>query len=265
MVKRIFGSTALVAALLLFLCSFANAGTPQKFVGLAQSGPAAPVGTEEPCIANPCVFYAGDFDPAGPNPNGLWNANNTLFGISAATYVPFTVPKKYKGAKGKTDWSVSGLFMNEQMLDLTGSGIAVSSVDWAIIQGVAEGGNPSGGQVKTLCSGTGTPTLTPTGRIAFGFYTEETILLTGVSCPTVEAGTYWMYFVPTTQNLAYVSDVEDNTPANQEGPGSEPYDQSFFVGAAFGFPNFANTTDASVCGGIGCDEFSTGVVGIAVH
>ena len=262
MTRKMFWSIALVTLLVACLSLSAVAQKPQVYRGIAQAG-RAPVGTEEPCIANPCVFYAGDFDLAGANPNGLWNSNNTLFGLSAATYVPFFVPKKYKGAKGKTDWNVQGLFMNEQMGDLTGAGLAVASVDWAILQGVAAGGNPSGGQVKTICSGTGTPTLTATGRLAFGL-TEETILLTGISCPTLETGTYWMFFLPTTENLAYVSDVEDNTPANAEGPGSEPIDSSFFVGAAFGFPTFTPTAP-TVCGGIGCDAFSVGVIGTAIH
>jgi hypothetical protein len=255
--RKVLCSTALVS----FFCLGAAAQQkPQIYRGLAQAGAPA-VGTEEPCILNTCVFYSGDFDPAGQNPNGLFNANNTLFGIAATVYVPFEVPKKYKGAKGKTDWNVQGLFTNEQMVDI-GFGIAVESVSWAIVQGVASGGNPSGGQVKTICSGTGTPTTTPTGRFAFGL-PEYTILITGIVCPTLEAGTYWMMFLPTTSGFAYLSDVEDNTPANAEGPGISVIDDSFFVSAFFGFSNFS---DASmVCGGIGCDNFSVGVVGTAIH
>jgi len=154
---------------------------------------------------------------------------------------------------------VQGLFVNE----LT-DGSVVTSVSWSIVQGVAEGGNPSGGQVKTICSGTGAPTLTPTGRSGFGL-TEYTILVTGVNCPTIEAGTYWMTVLPTTEGLAFLSDVEDNTPKNAEGPGIPVIDESFFVSAFFGFTNFTNTTDATVCGGIGCDNFSVGVVGTAIH
>jgi hypothetical protein len=149
------------------------------------------------------------------------------------------------------------------MLDITGGGYAVSSADWSIVQGVNAGGNPSGGQVKTICSGTGTPTLTPTGRIAFGTYIEYTILVTGVSCPTVEAGSYWMTVLPTTLDLAYLSDVEDNTPPNAQGPGTEPIDQSFFYAPSFGVSSFQNTTTS--CGSIGCDEFSAGIVGTATH
>jgi hypothetical protein len=264
MTKKSFSAFVFVPALaVLFSVSAAAQSKPQVYVGVSQAGALA-LGSEEPCnVAPGCVFYAGDFDPAGPNPNGLWNSNNTLFGLTGTVYVPFTVPKKFKGAKGKTDWSVQGIFMNEQMLDETGAGYAVSSVDWSIVQGVNSGGNPSGGQVKTICSGTGTPTLTPTGRIAFGLYIEYTILVTGVSCPTLEAGTYWMTALPTTLDLAYLSDVEDNTPANAQGPGTEPIDLSYFYAPEFGASSFQLTTTS--CGSIGCDAFSAGVVGTAIH
>jgi len=106
--------------------------------------------------------------------------------------------------------------------------------------------------------------VTPTGRSGFGL-PEVTILITGISCPILENGSYWMTMVPTSQAVLFLSDVEDNSPANIQGPGTEPTDLSFFVSTAFGFPNFANTTDVAVCGNIGCDSFSAGVVGIAVH
>ena len=102
-------------------------------MALAQPG-VPPVGTEEPCILNSCLMYAGDFNSTGQNPNGLWNGTNTLFNITGAVYIPITIPKKFKGAKGKTDWQVGGLFVNEQMEDL-GLGIGVSSVSWSIVQG----------------------------------------------------------------------------------------------------------------------------------
>ena len=257
MLKKALCSTALVAALVSFFCLPAAAQQkPQVYRGVAQAG-RLPVGTEEPCISNQCLMYAGDFDAAGQNPNGLWNNNSELFGIEGAVYVPFTVPKKFKGAKGKTDWNVQGLFTNEQMLTPS-----VVSVSWAIVQGVASGGNPNGGQVKTICSGTASATVTPTGRVAFGL-PEQTVLSTGISCPILEAGTYWMTYVPTCPDLAYLSDVEDNSPANAQGPGTEPIDDSFFVSAAFGFPDFSDA--AQVCGNIGCDAFSVGVIGSAVH
>jgi len=259
MFKKMFGFSALLAAI---LCLSTAGQAQQKYMGLAQAG-APPVGTEEPCILNPCLMYAGDFDFNGQNPNGLWNGTNSVFNITGTVYIPVFVPKKFKGAKGKTDWAVQGLFVNTLMEDV-GLGIGVSSVSWSIVQGVAENGNPTGGQVKTICSGTGVPSVVPTGRSGFGL-PEVTILLTGVNCPILENGSYWMTFVPTTVAIPFLSDVEDNSPANIQGPGSEPTDLSFFVSSFFGVPNFANTTDAVVCGTLGCDAFSAGVVGTAVH
>lgn len=261
MVKRVFGSSVLVALFTVVFFSGMAQGQ-QRYMGLAQPG-GPPVGTEEPCIFNSCLMFAGDFNAAGQNPNGLWNGTNTLFNITGTVYIPVFIPKKFKGAKGKTDWNVQGLFVNTLAEDL-GLGTGVSSVSWSIVQGAAEGGNPGGGQVKTICSGTGTPSVTPTGRSGFGL-PEVTILITGISCPILETGNYWFTLVPTSPAIMFLSDVEDNSPANIQGPGTEPVDSSFFVSSFFGFPNFSNTTDAAVCGGIGCDSFSAGVVGTAVH
>jgi hypothetical protein len=262
MVKRIVW-TALVAALCAFFSLSAAAQKPKVFNGRIQAG-AATVGTEEPCIVNTCLMYAGDFDGNGPNPDGLWNGNNTTYGEVGTVYVPFTIPKSYKGAKGKTDWNVTGLFVNEQMYDLTGGGYTATSADWSIVQGVAANGVPSSNKVKTICSGTGIPTLTATGRIAFGFYPEYTIMVTGIACPILEAGTYWMTLVPTTEDLAYLSDVEDDTPANLQGPGTEPVDQSFFYSPQFGVYSFEPAAP-NACGTDGCDRFSVGVIGTATN
>jgi hypothetical protein len=263
MKKEKIWSTALAVALCAFLSLPAMAQKAHVFNGKFQAGAAA-TGTEEPCIVNTCVFYAGDFDNNGPNPNGLWNGNNTTYGITGTVYVPFTVPKNYKGASGKTDWNVQGLFVNEQMYDLTGAGYFATSADWSIVQGVAANGVPTSSKVKTICSGTAVPTLIPTGRIAYGVYPEYTILVTGIGCPILEAGTYWMTLVPTTEDLAYLSDVEDDTPPNAEGPGTEPVDDSFFYAPNFGVYSFEPAAP-NACGTAGCDRFSAGVIGTAVH
>lgn len=259
MMKRVFACTALVLALAVMFCLPTAAQGQQVFRGVAQGG-ALPVGTEEPCILNQCLMYTGDFDPAGQNPNGLWNNSSELFGITGAVYVPFNVPKKFKGAKGKTDWLIQGFFTNQQML----TPVAVS-VSWAIVTGVTAGANPGSGSVKSVCSGTGTPTVTATGRIAFGL-PEQTILLTGAACAsgTLEAGQYYLTFLPTVADLGYLSDVEDNTPTNAEGPGTTTVDASFFYAPDFGFSSFTPTAP-TVCGGIGCDAFSFGVIGTATH
>jgi hypothetical protein len=263
MKKEKIWSTALAVALCAFLSLPAMAQRAKVFNGKFQAGAAA-TGTEEPCIVNTCLFYAGDFDNNGPNPNGLWNGNNTTFGLTGTVYVPFTIPKDYKGASGKTDWNVQGLFVNEQMYDLTGAGYSATSADWSIVQGVVANGIPTSSKVKTICSGTAVPTLIPTGRIAYGVYPEYTILVTGIGCPILEAGTYWMTLVPTTEDEAYLSDVEDDTPPNAEGPGTEPVDDSFFYAPQFGVYSFEPAAP-NACATDGCDRFSAGVIGTAVH
>jgi hypothetical protein len=258
-----------LALIALFCLSAAAANKPPIVIPLQQNG-APPVGTEEPCIVNTCVFYAGDFDPNGPNPNGLWNQVASFFGldIDGTVWVPFTVPKKFKGAKGKTDWSVTGLFVNNQNFPSP----SATSATFSIVQGVTAGGSPTGGQVKVFCSGTAGVSATPTGRLAFNFYVEETYLATGISgCPILERGTYWMTLVAQVPNppngfeYNYLSDVEDNTPPNAEGPGVPVIDNSMFTSSFFGFSNFTLANSANVCGTIGCDNFSVGVIGTAVH
>lgn len=221
-----------------------------------------PPGTEYPCNIYPCLFYAGDFDPNGPNPNGLWDqVANFGVTIDGTAWVPFQIPKKEAGAKGKTDWNVTGLFANMQNFPSP----SATQATWSIVQGVSEGGNPGG--VKVFCSGTSPVTTTATGRFAFNFYTEYTYLVTGIStCPTLDKGVYWMTLVPQPSQAYeqnYLSDVEDNSPPNIQGPGTEPVDNSFFTSTFFGFSNFTAPTNATLCGTVGCDAFSVGVIGVA--
>src|SRR5258708_4630428 len=250
MLKKVICSIALLAALILIFSKPASTQSqkvpPRALTVVAQTGVDYPANPEEPCIVNHCLFYAGDFDPNGPNPNGLWNGVD-FFGFSTidgTVWVSFEVPKKFKGAKGKTDWSVTGLFVNNQDLPASIYGPpSATTATWSIVQGVAEGGSPS--SVTVICSGTSPITTTPTGRFAFGFYEEYTYLVTGITtCPILERGIYWMTVVAQAPNppagfeLNFLSDVEDSTPSNFIGPGSEPADMSFFTSSFFGFTTF---------------------------
>jgi hypothetical protein len=279
MMKRVLCATALIPALLLIFGVRAYTQSqnvpPKALTVTAQTGVDYPANPEYPCNLNHCLFYAGDFDPNGPNPNGLWNGVDNFFGlhIDGTVWAEFTVPKKFKGAKGKTDWTVTGLFVNNQGLPAAIYGPpSATTATWSIVQGVAEGGSPS--SVTVICSGTSPVTITPTGRTAFGFYEEYTYLVNNISgCPTLEAGEYWMTVVAQAPNppagfeYNFLSDVEDSTPANYIGPGTETVDMSFFTSTFFGFPHFANTTDLlpAPCGTVGCDKFSVGVIGTAIH
>jgi len=263
------GLLALVA-LSSALFTGAALATPPIVIPLQQDGVTSP-GTQEPCIDNNCLFYAGDFDSNGPNPVGLWNQVANINGvvIDGTVYVPFTVPRRYKGAKGRTDWGVTGLFGNIQNYPSP----SATQVTWSIVTGAIAGGNPS--KATVVCSGTSAFTTTATGRAGLysgTSYQELTYLVTGItSCPTLASGTYWMTVVPQVTSppngfeYNYLSDVEDVSPPNLVGPGSEPVDDSLFISQFFGQTSFTLANSANVCGPVGCDEFSVGVIGTASH
>lgn len=277
--RKVLCSTALVAVMVLVfgVRSYTQSQNPppKALTVTPQDGVDYPANPEAPCDTNHCLFYTGDFDPRGPNPNGLWNGVDNFFGfftIDGTVWAEFVVPKKFKGAKGKTDWNVTGLFVNNQGLpeSLTGGLPSATTANWSIVQGVAAGGSPSG--VTVICSGTSPLTIKPTGRTAFGFYEEYTYLVNNISgCPILERGEYWMTVVAQAPNphfgeeLNYLSDVEDSTPANYIGPGTQTPDTSFFTSTFFGIPTFTDTTAPNVCGTVGCDKFSVGVIGTAIH
>jgi hypothetical protein len=281
MVKRMLWSTALIAAMAASLPLAAVAQMHNKTLneGKSQAQSPATMANEEPCLSNHCLFYSGDYDDNGPGPNALWNGyvpSLCVFGTCGVTgivYIPFEVPKGHRGDLGETDWKrkrewiVEGLFLNTLLQD-AGLGISVTSADWSIVRGFKVGGLPT--QLRTVCSGTGVPTVTPTGRTGAGI-SEYTLLITGTKCPNLETGKYWMTLVPTTDAYPYATDVEDNTPANVVGPGMEPPDKAGWYAPAFGytpfFPTagmFPNGTKGG-CGTDGCDRFSAGIIGTLVR
>jgi hypothetical protein len=277
MVKKIVCTLAVAVASALALSGPAAAQNQKPpftpvLTNQPQAGRQLP-GPEEPCIANNCLFYAGDFDSSGPNPNGLLNGIDTFFGLQldGTVWVPVNVPKK-----GKTVWNVTGLFVNT--LDLQDPTATSTTANWSIVQGVA-GEHPLS-TATVICSGTNAPmTTTPTGRtFLFGVgnvateYTDVVLGITG--CPALAAGEYWITVVPidtTNPNgfqETFLSDVEDNTPQNFVGPGSEPADMSYFTSEFLSIPSF--TPAAAFCTGEGsiinnvanvCDRFSVGVIG----
>ena len=156
--------------------------------------------------------------------------------------------------------------------------VAPTDVAWSIVTGVVEGGTPPG---TVICSGIDTaPVLTDTGRLWFGIYEEWTTAVSVSGCPALSAkgkegksgAEFWQTVVPEfgggNFQLAYEADAEDNGPAGvpAEAYGEpQPWDASFFVSAAFGFPNFSATWGSTGVGaGLGCDRFSAGVEGTLV-
>jgi hypothetical protein len=118
-----------------------------------------------------------------------------------------------------------------------------------------------------VASGTGRATFTPTGRNGFGL--NEYTVMVKLAAPgfTLTEGTYHMAVIPYCTKASdsncssaryFESDVE--APISNS-KGRQPNHDAFFTSAYFGY-NFAPTWGPTgVCGGIGCDRFSTGLIG----
>ncbi len=264
MVKQVLCSIALVAGLIPFLGGSVAAQEPPKpaISDYFLVRPSPRVMSEDfpkpqdkpadpPDYCRPCLFYGGDFDPSDPLADGLWNGDSLL--ASGEVLVPFTIPKDQI-------WLVTGLFTNNLS---SSSVIDPKKANWSISKGVTTG---SGGH--TIASGTARATYTPTGRSGFGL-TEYTVLVQTPTVIVLGPGTYWLTVVPLCTNSAdsacdalfYESDTEESPPLNHYGP-LEPNDLSYFNSASFGYTYAPAWGASGVCGGIGCDRFSAGVLGL---
>jgi len=205
-----------------------------------------------PPYCKPCLFYGGDFDPSGPNPNIL--SNSFTARSRSAVYVPFYVPT------GQT-WTIGGVFSNNM------SNISVldpPELGWTISSGISAG-NPG----TVIASGTSPATLTPTGR-TWQIYTEYTALarFAAGKAVTLTAGVYWMTAVPVCTGSEcgsfggfWLSDVEDVPAPNHKG--TQPKDDSLFLWNGGGYFFAPTGGSTGVCQGNGCDKFSVGLLGYA--
>ncbi|HEV8046835.1 MAG TPA: hypothetical protein VGP35_03855 [Terriglobales bacterium] len=207
-----------------------------------------------PTYCSPCLFYTGDFDSSNSNANGLANESDLLVSDSHIyTAIPFFHPH---GA------SVTGLFVNS--LDTVGVEDPASD-PWDIRTGVSSG---NGG--TSVASGNSKSTDTPTGRSGFGL-NEYTHLVKFSAVKLTKQGHYWTNVTPQCTNANdsncdsaryFESDEEDDpNPINHVGTCKNVLDDSFWESTSFGM-NWAPTWGSTGgCGGIGCDSFSTGVLG----
>jgi hypothetical protein len=255
MVKKLVCSTALLVALAFLFTGLAFAQRPRPTATIHEQGLPRPTGGNHvapggliPTFCNPCLFYGGDGDPNNANADGLWDNNSSDFAIDAQVYSPFIVPAKTGKCGGKCKWGVSGLFaaleLNPYILGV-GPGVPPTDAVWAVYTGVVTGGTPS--TATTVCSGTDpSPTFTDTGRLYFGFYEEFAMSVAVSGCTLAGKGKagieYWEQVTPEfgatgTFQLSYESNVPDSPPPNALG--TEPVDQSFFYGPAFGFTSFS--------------------------
>jgi hypothetical protein len=215
-----------------------------------------------PSYCKPCLFYGGDFDPSGPSPNVLSNADN-LSGV-AAVYVPFAVPPN-------ETWTVAGLFSND-MSPAAAPVLDPPQIQWSISTGISQ--NNAG---TVIASGTAKASLTPTGRSWNGMNEYTALgLLNANETVTLVSGHYWMTAVPVCTFVGsrapcsnayfYLSDVED-VPA-PHAVGFESTDESYWNVPGSQTFNFVETGGPSgICdqpgNGGGCDKFSVGLIGRA--
>lgn len=222
---------------------------------IRDAGPnSAPLRPTPPAYCHPCLFYGGDFDPSGPQPDGVESDQVLSFVGISTTYVPFTIPPGEQ-------WTIGGLFVN---LLSTAAVVDPLKATYAISSGISVGNAGT-----TVAAATGPVTFNATGR-GWNGYTEYTLLVS--THPTVlQPGTYWLSVVARCTNPNdppchyahyYVSDVEDDPPVNHLG--IEPGNDSFLNSTVNGDYYVQTWGLHGICGeGEGCNRFSAGVIGTA--
>jgi hypothetical protein len=213
------------------------------------SPPANPNVIKPPTYCQPCLYYSGDFNPTGANPDGLANENDVVVSLSQI-YTPFVVPSGKK-------WHVQRLFVNS--LAVTGTQDPLTT-GWSIWTNVASG------QPGTLvAAGAGKGKITPTGR-TFAGYTEYTTSVK--AAVTLPCGTYWVNVMPQCTNdsdtdctgqRVFESDVTDASPAEHYGS-ANVLGESFIFSNLFGYDWSPTTSNGSYF-----TLFSFGVKGNAAH
>jgi hypothetical protein len=160
-------------------------------------------------------WYNGDFNGV----NGLANEQNTVVS-QAGVYDNFIV-----GAGGVT----IGAVFSDNLISTT-----VTGASWEIRSGVSEG---NGGTL--VASGSGTPTVTPTGRSGFGF-TEFMVEISGINV-NLAPGQYWLNVTPTGNGGGRSF---DSTTSGMNAVGNPPgNDMNAFFNSTFFGANFTSTAN----------------------
>jgi len=184
--------------------------------------------------ASPVVlWYNGDLN----NVNGLANEQNTAV-ADAHVYDNFIVP-------AGPGWDIGAVFSDDL------SSTVISGATWEIRTGVS-----SGVPGTLVASGTTpTPTVTPTGRMAFGF-TEFQVEVPVSPTVHLAPGTYWLNVTVVGNGTGRAFDSQTSG-ANAVGmpPGNDM--NAFFNSTTFA-ANFLSTCDPSIGQ---CADFSMGVKG----
>ena len=156
------------------------------------------------CPPKTCLYYAGDFNSADSNANGLFNAYDTGLGLEAQAWV---------GVKPPNAATVTGATFNELF---TSGFIGTNPTPFLTQIGITVNGAG-----KTVCNTSGTATMKEYGEGDFGFvqlsYTVKR-LKQACRIRAGKKGATYVNLLPTSSNgYGYVVNVEDTKPKNHRG------------------------------------------------
>jgi hypothetical protein len=197
------------------------------------------------CPPNTCLYYAGDFNSAASNANGLLNTNYDNGQTQGQVFVGVKPPKAA---------IVTGVTFNQFFTaGFSGTNPTPFQTQVGIVQG-------SGGTV--VCTTSGHAVLTQYGESDFGLiqysYTVKK-LRHACKVQAGKKGATYISLLPVSSNgYGYVADVEDMKPKHHRGWKND-LDDSYFQGSEYSYQPTWGSSGA--CAGNGCDLFSIALTG----
>ncbi len=201
------------------------------------------------CPPKTCLYYAGDFDSANSNANGLFNGNDSGASLWAYVWVGIKPPKAV---------AVTGVTFNEL---LTAGYSGTNPTPFAAQINIVAGQNDGG---TIVCNTTGNATLTPYGESDFGlvqysYMVKKLATPCTISKPSKKAPSTYVNIYPQSPNgYGYVVNVEDTKPKNHRGWKND-LDDCWFLSEPF---QMGIGGDYQTCNSQGTfDEFSIALTG----
>ncbi len=165
------------------------------------------------CPPRTCLYYAGDFNSANSDANGLFNANYESGGLLGQVWV---------GVKPNRDATVTGA----TFVQFASSGYTlINPTPFAIQVGVRPG--QAG---KTICSTSGNATVSLYQYSEIASTYSFTIKKLSKPCKLKKGNVYYVNLLPTSDTgYGYLANVEDARPQNHHGWKNDP-DDCYFNG-----------------------------------
>jgi hypothetical protein len=209
---------------------------------------------------NPCLWYAGDFDPGNPIASFLNNANNT-FGtpFKAQVWVPF-IPASDGNPLHKHVLITAITFNELTNTPDTNPPADFGGMTYGFRTGVSSGKSGTSGR-HGKCP---TTSIIYTGDSPFGYNEfSYTCILTTIPVKVPVGTITWVNLLPTftVSNTAWLSDAVD-VPAGDQLGWSDDFYNSFIDSVSLGY-SFAPANTACALAG-GCSQFAVAIAGTYV-